>query len=177
MRFGPFFYNKRKARQDKMFILNLMLYCTSKSWRLNKNCSRQREKASRIGDHIGRNFKPCTTTTTTTTTATATANATATASVTVTATVTATATACTTITTSHSFAVLTCEISSWTLKKMFHVYPYPSTVHVWSSIYYVGVSTGRHRTKWQFFLFRPQVAVYLSIHIIILSGTLLILSR
>ena len=26
MRFGPFFYNKRKARQDKMFILTLMLY-------------------------------------------------------------------------------------------------------------------------------------------------------
>ena len=31
MRFGPFFYDKRKARQDKMFILTLMLYCTSKS--------------------------------------------------------------------------------------------------------------------------------------------------
>ena len=48
-----------------------MLYCTSKSckiqvatfrlpkWRLNENFSRQREKASHIGDHIGRNFKPC----------------------------------------------------------------------------------------------------------------------
>ena len=31
MRFGPFFYNKCKARQGKMFILTLMLYCTSKS--------------------------------------------------------------------------------------------------------------------------------------------------
>ena len=47
MQFGTFFYNKRKARQDKMFILTLMLYC------------RQREKASRIGDRIGRNFEPC----------------------------------------------------------------------------------------------------------------------
>ena len=47
-----------------MFILTLMLYCISKSckrspnWRLNKKFSRQGEKVSRIGDHIGRNFKP-----------------------------------------------------------------------------------------------------------------------
>ena len=73
MRLGPFFYNKRKARQDEMFILTFMLYCTStsckiqvakvatkrKKWRLNENFSRQREKASRIGDRIGCNFKPC----------------------------------------------------------------------------------------------------------------------
>ena len=26
MRFGPFFYDKRKAGQDKMFILTLLLY-------------------------------------------------------------------------------------------------------------------------------------------------------
>ena len=66
MRFGPFFYDKRKAGQDKMFILiTLMHYCTSKSCEIqvikvaikwNFNC--QREKASRIGDHIGRNFEP-----------------------------------------------------------------------------------------------------------------------
>ena len=31
MRFGPFFYDRRKARQDKMFILTLLPYCTSKS--------------------------------------------------------------------------------------------------------------------------------------------------
>ena len=34
MRFGLFFYSKRKARQDKMFILTLMLYCTSKSCKI-----------------------------------------------------------------------------------------------------------------------------------------------
>ena len=34
MRFCPFVYNKRKARQDKMFILTLMLYCTSKSCKI-----------------------------------------------------------------------------------------------------------------------------------------------
>ena len=33
-KFGPFVYNKRKARQDKMFILTLMLYCTSKSCKI-----------------------------------------------------------------------------------------------------------------------------------------------
>ena len=52
-------------KQDKMFILTLILSCTSKSrkfrspkWRLNDNFSRQREKACRIGNHIGRNFEP-----------------------------------------------------------------------------------------------------------------------
>ena len=68
MQFGPFFYDKRKARQDKMFILTLMPYCTvlqnhakfrSPKWRLNENFSRQREKASNIGDRICRNFEPC----------------------------------------------------------------------------------------------------------------------
>ena len=34
MQFGPFFYNKRKAKQDKIFILTLMLYCTSKSCKI-----------------------------------------------------------------------------------------------------------------------------------------------
>ena len=34
MRFGPFFYDKHKARQDKMFILTLMLYCTLKSCKI-----------------------------------------------------------------------------------------------------------------------------------------------
>ena len=71
MRFGPFFYDECKAGQDKMFILTLMLYCTSKNsfilnhakfrllnWRLNNNFSRQGEKVSRIGDRIGRNFEP-----------------------------------------------------------------------------------------------------------------------
>ena len=44
MQFGPFFYNKCKARQDKMFILTLVLYFASKSckfrspkWQLNNN--------------------------------------------------------------------------------------------------------------------------------------------
>ena len=34
LRFGPFFHVKRKAGQDKMFILTLMLYCTSKSCKI-----------------------------------------------------------------------------------------------------------------------------------------------
>ena len=34
LRFGPFFYDERKAGQDKMFILTLMLYCTSKSCKI-----------------------------------------------------------------------------------------------------------------------------------------------
>ena len=34
MRLGPFFYNKRKARQDEMFILTFMLYCTSTSCKI-----------------------------------------------------------------------------------------------------------------------------------------------
>ena len=34
LRFGPFFYNERKAGQDKMFILTLMLYCTCKSCKI-----------------------------------------------------------------------------------------------------------------------------------------------
>ena len=65
LRFGPFFYNEHKVGQDKMFILTLMLYCTSKSckiqvatWRLNNNFSHQGGKVSRIGDGIGRNFEP-----------------------------------------------------------------------------------------------------------------------
>ena len=69
MRFGPFFYNKCKATQDKMFILTLMLYLfialqshakfRLPKWRLNEHFSRQRGKAGRIGDRIGRNFEPC----------------------------------------------------------------------------------------------------------------------
>ena len=66
MRFGLFFYSKRKARQDKMFILTLMLYCSSKSCKIQvakvatkRKFSRQREKARRIGNRIGRNFEPC----------------------------------------------------------------------------------------------------------------------
>ena len=31
----------------------------SPKWQLNENFSRQREKGSRIGDRIGRNFEPC----------------------------------------------------------------------------------------------------------------------
>ena len=65
MRFGLFIYDKRKARQDKMFILNLCFIVLqnhakfrSPKWRLNKHFSRQREKASRICDGIGRNFEP-----------------------------------------------------------------------------------------------------------------------
>ena len=65
-RFGPFFYDKRKAKQDKMFILTLMLIVLQNhakfrlpKWRLNENFSRQREKASCISDQIGRNFQPC----------------------------------------------------------------------------------------------------------------------
>ena len=34
IRFGPFFYDKCKARQDKMFILTLLPYCTSKSCKI-----------------------------------------------------------------------------------------------------------------------------------------------
>ena len=34
LRFGPFFYDKRKAGQDKMLILTLMLYCASKSCKI-----------------------------------------------------------------------------------------------------------------------------------------------
>ena len=34
LRFGPFFCDERKAGQDKMFILTLMLYCTSKSCKI-----------------------------------------------------------------------------------------------------------------------------------------------
>ena len=34
MQFAPFFYDERKARQDKMFVLTLMLYCTSKSCKI-----------------------------------------------------------------------------------------------------------------------------------------------
>ena len=34
MQFGTFFYNKRKARQDKMFISTLMLYSTSESCKI-----------------------------------------------------------------------------------------------------------------------------------------------
>ena len=34
MQFGPLFYDERKARQDKMFISTLMLYCTSKSCKI-----------------------------------------------------------------------------------------------------------------------------------------------
>ena len=59
MQFGTFFYNKRKARQDKMFILTLMLYCSSKSCKIQvakvttkRKLSRQREKARRIGNHL-----------------------------------------------------------------------------------------------------------------------------
>ena len=68
LRFGPFFYDKRKAGQDKMYILTLTLYCTnflnhekfrSPKWQLNNNFSRQGGKVSPIGDCIGRNFKPC----------------------------------------------------------------------------------------------------------------------
>ena len=33
MQFGPF-YDKCKARQDKMFILTLLPYCTSKSLKI-----------------------------------------------------------------------------------------------------------------------------------------------
>ena len=65
MRFGPSFYNKRKARQDKMFILTLVLYCTSKSCKIQvaKVATKQKfyspkRKASHIGDRIGRNFEP-----------------------------------------------------------------------------------------------------------------------
>ena len=56
-----------KARQDKMFILTLMLYRTSKSCKIQvaksgaykqQHFSRQREKASCIGNRIGRNFEP-----------------------------------------------------------------------------------------------------------------------
>ena len=57
LRFGPFYCDERKARQDKMFILTLMLYCTSKSCKIqvtkvatNNNFSRQGGKVSRIGD-------------------------------------------------------------------------------------------------------------------------------
>ena len=62
MRFGLFFYDERKAQQDKMFILTLMLInivfldhakFRSSKWRLNNNFSH-------IGDGIaGRNVKPC----------------------------------------------------------------------------------------------------------------------
>ena len=34
MRFGPFFYDKCKARQEKMFTFTLKLYCTSKSCKI-----------------------------------------------------------------------------------------------------------------------------------------------
>ena len=34
LRFGPFFYDEHKAGQDKVFILTLMLYCTSKSCKI-----------------------------------------------------------------------------------------------------------------------------------------------
>ena len=34
MRFGPFFYDKRKARQEKMFTFTLKLHCTSKSCKI-----------------------------------------------------------------------------------------------------------------------------------------------
>ena len=34
MECGPIFYDKRKAGQDKMFILTLMPYCTSKSCKI-----------------------------------------------------------------------------------------------------------------------------------------------
>ena len=57
--FGPFFYGKRKARQDKMFILTLTLYCTSKSCKIQVAKVATKRKASRIGDHVGRNFEPC----------------------------------------------------------------------------------------------------------------------
>ena len=33
MRFDQFFYDERKAGQDKMFILTLMLYCMQNSGR------------------------------------------------------------------------------------------------------------------------------------------------
>ena len=53
-----------------MFILTLMLYCTSKPSKIQvakvatkDNSSRQGEIASRIGDRIGRNFDPCETAT------------------------------------------------------------------------------------------------------------------
>ena len=63
MRFGgPFCYDEHKAGQDKMFILTVMLYCTSKSCkirRLNNNFSCQGEKASSIGNRIGHNFDVC----------------------------------------------------------------------------------------------------------------------
>ena len=64
MQFGTFFYVKRKARRDKMFILALIVLQNhakfrSPKWRLNENFSRKIEKASRIGDPIGCNFEPC----------------------------------------------------------------------------------------------------------------------
>ena len=34
LRFCPFFYDQRNAGQDKMFILTLMLYFTSKSCKI-----------------------------------------------------------------------------------------------------------------------------------------------
>ena len=34
MQFGSFFYNERKARQDKIFVLSLMLYFTSRSYKI-----------------------------------------------------------------------------------------------------------------------------------------------
>ena len=34
LRFGPFFYDERKAGQDKMFTLTLMFYCASKSCKI-----------------------------------------------------------------------------------------------------------------------------------------------
>jgi len=34
MQFGSFFYNEREARQDKIFLLSLMLYFTSRSYKI-----------------------------------------------------------------------------------------------------------------------------------------------
>ena len=63
LQFGPFFHDERKAGQDKMFILTLMLYCTSKSCkiqRLNNNFSRQGGKVSCIGDRNWSQFRALT---------------------------------------------------------------------------------------------------------------------
>ena len=49
-----------KTRKLKCFIvLQNHAKFRSPKWRLNENFSLQKEKASRIGDHIGRNFEHC----------------------------------------------------------------------------------------------------------------------
>ena len=61
LRFGPFFYDERKAGQDEMRwwdVLNHAKFRLPKWW-LNNNFSRQGGKVSCIGDHICRNCEPC----------------------------------------------------------------------------------------------------------------------